>query len=152
MSQALVSRPASQAGFPRQPRLPNLPEIQHPLSRLGDPDKLNVRGLSSRSGGRPSSNPLSGRGPRPAGEVPFSSLAPRVSRTASGGRPPSQLQRGEFGPSHTSRSLPKIPHLHSSIPEGIEVYHSDDPTKTRLPVFGKLFIPFFNLTNINISN
>ncbi|XP_063969621.1 EF-hand calcium-binding domain-containing protein 6-like [Lytechinus pictus] len=136
MSQALVSRPSSQAGFPRQPGLPNLPEIQHPLARLGDPDKLNVRGLSSRSGGRPLSNPLGGRGPRPAEEVPFSSLTPRVSRTASGGRPPSQLQRGEFGPSHTSRSLPKIPHLYSSIPEGVEVYHSDDPSKTRLPVFG----------------
>ena len=138
MSQAMVSRPASQAGgITRQPGVPNLPEIQHPLSRLGNPDKLNIRGLSSRAGDRPSSNP---GGARLANEVPFSSLAPRVSRTSAGpgGRPMTQpLQRGEFGPTHTTRSLPRIPQLYSSIPEGVEVFLSDDPSKTRLPVFGE---------------
>ncbi|XP_071504578.1 EF-hand calcium-binding domain-containing protein 6-like [Diadema antillarum] len=129
--QAVISRPASQPGMPK------LPEIQHPLSRLGNPDKLNIRGLSSRAGGRPATG--LGVGPRMPDELPFSNLTPRVSKTASGARPQSQslqLQRGEFGPTHTTRSLPRIPQLYSSIPEGVEVCHSDDPSKTRLPIFG----------------
>ncbi|PIK49807.1 putative EF-hand calcium-binding domain-containing protein 6-like [Apostichopus japonicus] len=65
MSQILTSRPASQIGsVSRQPGVPNLPEIQHPLSRLGNPDKLN------------------------------------------------------------------------SIPEGVEVIHSTDGSKAKLPIFG----------------
>ena len=119
MSQAIVSRPASQAGgFPRQPGVPNLPEIQHPLSRLGNPDKLNIRGLSSSQGGRPMSNTV--------GEPQVSNFAPRLSMSAG------------FGSGDAARrSLPRIPRPFSNIPEGVEVKEAEDQTKTRLPVFGK---------------
>lgn len=114
--------------------VPNLPEIQHPLSRLGNPDRLNVRGLTSRQGKRPAT---SGGPPqfgtvmaRGSDEVPFnSSLTPRVSRSAAG-----------FGPRDgaitSRRSLPQIPKPFSIIPEGLQVTESMDPSKTRIPVFG----------------
>lgn len=120
MSQVLLSRPASQLGSgSKQPGVPNLPEIPHPLSRLGNPDKLNVRGLSS-SHGRPLSNPTK------PGEIPFSNITPRVSKSSSG-RHASATER---------KSLPKIPQPFQSIPEGVEVVHTED-NKAKLPVFGK---------------
>lgn len=138
MSQvAAFSRPASQmsGGGSKARGVPNLPEIQHPLSRLGNPDRLNVRGLTSRQGKRPatSGGPQFGAGTvmaRGSDEVPFSSLTPRVSRSAAG-----------FGPRDgaitSRRSLPQIPKPFSSIPEGLQVTESMDPSKTRIPVFGK---------------
>ncbi|KAJ8023054.1 EF-hand calcium-binding domain-containing protein 6 [Holothuria leucospilota] len=119
MSQVLLSRPASQLGSgSKQPGVPNLPEIPHPLSRLGNPDKLNVRGLSS-SHGRPFSNPTK------PGEIPFSNITPRVSKSSSG-RHASATER---------KSLPRIPQPFQSIPEGVEVVHTED-NKAKLPVFG----------------
>lgn len=124
MSQILTSRPASQIGsVSRQPGVPNLPEIQHPLSRLGNPDKLNVRGLSS-SHGRPNSNPTK------PGEIPFSTITPRISRSSA----------GRNGNSGVSKSLPRIPQPFQSIPEGVEVIHSTDGSKAKLPIFGKIRI------------
>ncbi|XP_077999318.1 EF-hand calcium-binding domain-containing protein 6-like [Glandiceps talaboti] len=121
MSQAGVQqRPSTQMS---QARIGNLPEIPHPLSRLGNPEKLNVRGLSSRAGDRPSSNPA----PRPASEIPF--VTPRLSRSAAG--------KGTLHESlDLKRTLPRIPGPFSpTIPEGIEVTVGD-PAKTKLPVFG----------------
>lgn len=118
MSQVLTSRPASQLGSgTKQPGVPNLPEIPHPLSRLGNPDKLNVRGLSS-SHGRPNSNPTK------PGEIPFSNITPRISRSSAGRQ------------SGVSKSLPRIPQPFQSIPEGVEVVQTDT-NKAKLPVFGK---------------
>ncbi|XP_072038422.1 EF-hand calcium-binding domain-containing protein 6-like [Amphiura filiformis] len=129
MSQVALSRPASQMGGAKTPGVPNLPNIQHPLSRLGDPDKMNVRGLSSRQGKRPATSGSLNIAPRAPDQVPFSNLTPRVSRSAAGFGP-------RDGETPSRRSLPKIPHLYSSIPEGIETFESSDPNKARLPVFG----------------
>lgn len=38
-------------------RLPNLPVIEHPMSRLGDRNDLAVRGSATYSGGRKGSSP-----------------------------------------------------------------------------------------------
>jgi hypothetical protein len=125
MSQAVISRPASVLNVaPRSSHgVPaNLPEIQHPLSRLGNPDKLNVRGLASQQGARPGSHPV-------LGEPQVSSLAPRLSVSAGGFGSGGEAAR---------RSLPKIPRPFSNIPEGVEVVEVEDQTKTRLPVFGKI--------------
>ncbi|XP_071952395.1 EF-hand calcium-binding domain-containing protein 6-like [Antedon mediterranea] len=114
MSQAGVdSRPGTQAsgrvGL-------NLPKIQHPLSRLGNPDKLNVRGLSSRQG-RPTTQP------RLSDEIPF--LAPRLTKSSHGNRESEDLKR----------SFPKIPRPFSqSLPVHIE--ESDNENKTKIPIFG----------------
>ncbi|XP_033644045.1 EF-hand calcium-binding domain-containing protein 6-like [Asterias rubens] len=117
MSQAVISRPASVLSVGSKPGVPNLPEIQHPLSRLGNPDKLNIRGLSSSQGGRPMSNTV--------GEPQVSNFAPRLSMSAG------------FGSGDAARrSLPRIPRPFSNIPEGVEVKEAEDQTKTRLPVFG----------------
>ncbi|XP_070545330.1 EF-hand calcium-binding domain-containing protein 6-like [Ptychodera flava] len=122
MSQASVQqRPSTQMS---QAKIGNLPEIPHPLSRLGNPDKLNIRGLSSRAGERPSSNPP----PRAASEIPFH-ITPRLSRSATG--------RDVLHDSLDAKKiLPRIPGPFSpTIPEGIEVTVGD-PAKTKLPVFG----------------
>ncbi len=132
MSQVAFSRPASQMGGKSAGGVPNLPEIQHPLSRLGNPDKINVRGLSSRQGNRPATSGGLNLAPRGPDEVPFSNLTPRLSRSAAGFGP-------RDGETTVRRSLPKIPHLYTSIPEGVEVMESSDPSKTRMPVFGKQF-------------
>ncbi|XP_038061355.1 EF-hand calcium-binding domain-containing protein 6-like [Patiria miniata] len=120
MSQAVISRPASVLNVaPKSSHGgPNLPEIQHPLSRLGNPDKLNVRGLSSQQGHRPFSNPVN--------EPQMSFAAPRLSLSAGA------MSAGEAA----RRSLPRIPRPFANIPEGVEVMEAEDQTKTRLPVFG----------------
>lgn len=46
MSQVGFSRPGTQQSFGRGAML-TLPEIAHPLSRLGSPDKLGIRGSAS---------------------------------------------------------------------------------------------------------
>ncbi|XP_002734907.1 EF-hand calcium-binding domain-containing protein 6-like [Saccoglossus kowalevskii] len=122
MSQVGVqSRPATQMS---QVKIGNLPEIQHPLSRLGNPEKLNIRGLSSRAGERPSSNPA----PRPASELPFH-VTPRMSRSATG----REVLHESLD---LKKVLPRIPGPFSpTIPEGVE-YNVGDPDKTKLPVFG----------------
>ena len=131
MSQVAMSRPASQMGGGKTPGVPNLPEIQHPLSRLGNPDNMNVRGLSSSHGKRPATSGGFGVAPRGPAEVPFqSNLTPRLSRSAAGFGP----RDGEIT---SRRSLPKIPQLYNSIPEGIETVESSDPNKTTIPVFGE---------------
>ena len=119
MSQVgIYQRPATQQSLSAR-----LPEIQHPLSRLGSPGRLDVRGLS-RSAELPfrdvphSARPL-------ANETNYA--VPRRLNT-SGGRP-------------LRASLPQDPLIHDAIPEGVEVTQGD-PTKTRLPLFGKCEIYF----------
>ncbi|XP_033124539.1 EF-hand calcium-binding domain-containing protein 6-like [Anneissia japonica] len=119
MSQAgIQSRPATQmsarSGI-------NLPQIQHPLSRLGNPDNINIRGSNSRQG-RPSTQP------RLADEVPFMSnlAAPRLSKSSHGGNGENNELR---------RSFPKIPRPFSqSLPAPAEQYELE--TKTKIPIFG----------------
>jgi Ca2+-binding EF-hand superfamily protein len=121
MSQAVISRPASVLSVAKSG--PNLPEIQHPLSRLGNPDKLNVRGLSSQQGSR-----SAGHQSFYQAEPQVSISAPRLSQSAGGGI--------GLGGETSRRSLPRIPRPFSNIPEGVEVVEAEDQTKTRLPVFG----------------
>ncbi|KAK7111211.1 EF-hand calcium-binding domain-containing protein 6-like isoform X2 [Littorina saxatilis] len=112
MSQVGVSsRPASQFKMGV-----SLPEIQHPMSRMSNPDKLDVRGMS-RAGDRPadqigSGRPLANEGQGAGGRKKSLSAASRGKKEAAGGT------------------------IHiDSIPEGVEVKYGD-PGHTRLPVFG----------------
>lgn len=95
----------------------SLPQIEHPLSRMGNPTNMDIRGVS-RSGDRPLSHPSG----RPlANENVYSG---RKSVSAHGRD--SRL---------ASRQMMQAPLPIDSIPEGVEVTYGD-PAKTRLPVFG----------------
>ncbi|XP_062594350.1 EF-hand calcium-binding domain-containing protein 6-like isoform X3 [Saccostrea cucullata] len=112
MSQVGIPRPASIG----QKMGVNLPQIEHPLSRMGNPTNMDVRGVS-RSGDRPLSHPTG----RPlANENIYTA---RKSLSAHG-RDSRMASRQMMAP---------VPI--ESIPEGVEVTYGD-PAKTRLPVFG----------------
>ncbi|KAK3772027.1 hypothetical protein RRG08_008265 [Elysia crispata] len=114
MSQ-VASRPASQMKVGV-----SLPEIKHPMSQLGQPGNMDVRGVSRMSEGRPGSNPpLTGR--------PLANEGPtnvRKSFSAASGRS-----------THRNKENLNKPIAIESIPEGVEVKYGD-PAATRLPVFG----------------
>ncbi|XP_056017223.1 EF-hand calcium-binding domain-containing protein 6-like isoform X8 [Ostrea edulis] len=112
MSQVGLPRPASMG----QKMGINLPQIEHPLSRMGDPTNMDIRGVS-RSGDRPLSHPSG----RPLGNENM--YTSRKSMSAHG-RESRQISRQMMAP---------VPI--ESIPEGVEVTYGD-PSKTRLPVFG----------------
>lgn len=114
MSQVGLSRPATGTG-------PMLPAIQHPLSRMASPEKLDVRGVS-RSGDRPLSQ--ASKSGRPlANETSY--ISPRKIYS-SAGRESKMRGRQSF----------EQPPIYESIPEGVEVVLGDS-TKARLPIFGK---------------
>lgn len=100
MSSHLLSPPRSS--------LPRLPIIEHPLSRLGDPETLSLRGFSRADVTHPREE-----------EVPQSR---RNIQTALS--------------SYRDRSLPLTPLMHH-IPEGVQVAIAIDQNKTRLPLFGQ---------------
>lgn len=113
MSQVGIPRPASMG----QKMGVSLPQIEHPLSRMGNPTNMDIRGVS-RSGDRPLSHPAG----RPlANENVYSG---RKSVSAYG-------RDSRLG----SRQMMQAPLPIDSIPEGVEVTYGD-PSKTRLPVFG----------------
>ncbi|XP_053314267.1 EF-hand calcium-binding domain-containing protein 6-like [Spea bombifrons] len=87
--------------------LPRLPVIEHPLSRLGDPDTLSLRG--SRTGGTYLDEEE---------EAHFR----QTLHTASS--------------SYSDKSLHLAPLKHQ-IPEGVQVTVASDSSKTRLPIFGQ---------------
>lgn len=115
MSQVGIPRPASMG----QKMGVSLPQIEHPLSRMGNPTNMDIRGVS-RSGDRPLSHPAG----RPlANENVYSG---RKSVSVYG-------RDSRLG----SRQMMQAPLPIDSIPEGVEVTYGD-PAKTRLPVFGKI--------------
>uniref|UniRef100_UPI00398F3BE9 EF-hand calcium-binding domain-containing protein 6 n=1 Tax=Pristiophorus japonicus TaxID=55135 RepID=UPI00398F3BE9 len=99
-----VSRPASHAS-------PRLQHIQHPLSRLGDPETITVRGFSRGSD-------------KPAAEPPLVAARPAASARSYG------KEQRERQPEPRRGTL-------QHIPEGVEVVFGADPDKPRLPVFGQ---------------
>ena len=102
----------------------NLPQIQHPLSRMSNPENMDIRGVS-RSGERPTSQPNTGRPLAAESRYPV-----RKSMSALSGRESRQSSR--LGRENVPPPMPI-----DSIPEGVEVTYGD-PNKTRMPVFGKL--------------
>ncbi|XP_078418371.1 EF-hand calcium-binding domain-containing protein 6 [Cetorhinus maximus] len=109
-----VSRPLSQAS-------PRLQHIQHPLSRLGDPETISVRGFSRASD-------------KPLADPPLVPDRPALSDRSRGKEPmdsPHSGRRKELEPNRTPRGS-----LHH-IPEGVEVTFGTDPDKPRLPIFGQ---------------
>lgn len=120
MSQVGV-RPASQMSTGRMGV--TLPQIQHPLSRMSNPNDMDIRGVS-RSGDRPMSNPLGGRPLASESHYPL-----RKSMSALSGRESRQASR--LGRDNAPQALPI-----ESIPEGVEVTFGD-PNKTRMPIFGR---------------
>ncbi|KAK7507330.1 hypothetical protein BaRGS_00001265 [Batillaria attramentaria] len=119
MSQVGVSRPASHLKMGV-----NLPDIQHPMSRMSNPDNLDVRGVS-RAGDRPASN-LGIPNGRPLASENANPL--RKSLSAASRR--DSRQKNRDGPA-TGGTIPI-----DVIPEGVEVKYGD-PGATRLPVFGE---------------
>ncbi|XP_076452836.1 EF-hand calcium-binding domain-containing protein 6-like isoform X2 [Babylonia areolata] len=94
----------------------SLPEIQHPMSRMSNPDNLDIRGVS-RVGDRPPSDPDMGTG------------RPLASERTPG-------RKSAAGRDSRQRKEPAVGAIHiDSIPEGVEVKYGD-PGSTRLPVFG----------------
>ena len=130
MSQVGISSRLSQQSLGSGPKLP---EIQHPLSRLGRPDGLDVRGtsrLGTAEGLRPASQAsLSGR--PLAAEGGYNAL--RRSLPSSGGRSASRA-------SAVMRNMDATPLRYDAIPEGVEVIAGDE-TKARLPIFGEYPFP-----------
>lgn len=100
----------------------NLPQIQHPLSRMSNPENMDIRGVS-RSGERPTSQPNTGRPLAAESRYPV-----RKSMSALSGRESRQSSR--LGRENVPPPMPI-----DSIPEGVEVTYGD-PSKTRMPVFG----------------
>ncbi|XP_055487999.1 EF-hand calcium-binding domain-containing protein 6 [Leucoraja erinacea] len=101
MSVIGMSRPPSHASV-------RLQHIPHPLSRLGEPETITVRGFS-RAGDKPDNEPPL-RWPGPAGG------SAREPREKNGSRGCHSLQH---------------------IPEGVEVAFGTDPGRPRMPVFGQ---------------
>ncbi|KAM8938835.1 EF-hand calcium-binding domain-containing protein 6-like [Pelodytes ibericus] len=88
--------------------LPRLPIIEHPLSRLGDPDTLSLRGFS-RTGGLQ---------PEEEDKPQYREALYTASSTYSG------RSHHVSSPKHT-------------IPQGVQVTFTSDSKKTRLPIFGQ---------------
>ncbi|KAM4810047.1 EF-hand calcium-binding domain-containing protein 6-like [Rhinophrynus dorsalis] len=89
--------------------MPRLPVIEHPLSRLGDPGTLSLRGVSRNGKGQPEEEE----------NVPLVKKAPRTASSTSSD------MRSTLSP------------LNHHIPQGVQVTVSSDQNKTKLPVFGQ---------------
>ncbi|XP_067838234.1 EF-hand calcium-binding domain-containing protein 6 [Heptranchias perlo] len=113
-----VSRPPSHAA-------PRLPHIPHPLSRLGDPETISVRGFSRASDKQPAEPPLVPD--KPASGAQGYGKEP-MDQPSSGRR---KEREREPEPRRVSRG--SLQH----IPEGVEVAFEAEPDKPRLPVFGQ---------------
>ncbi|CAN2388670.1 EF-hand domain pair [Pristimantis euphronides] len=100
MSSHLLSPPRSS--------MPRLPIIEHPLSRLSDPETLSLRGFSR-------------------GEV----ASQREDEV-----PETRRNIETVLSSYRDRSLPLTPLKHH-IPEGVQVTTATDQNKSRLPIFGQ---------------
>ncbi|MBN3301785.1 EFCB6 protein, partial [Amia calva] len=102
-----------------------LPALQHPLSRLGDPESISLRGFSTDRGSTPKGN-AEERGRPLAQEDRLDTLF--RNQTARSSRAP-----GDRAPwPETGSPLPTRP-----IPGGVEATAGADPEKPRLPVFGQ---------------
>ncbi|XP_075705752.1 EF-hand calcium-binding domain-containing protein 6-like [Rhinoderma darwinii] len=100
MSSHLLSPPRSS--------VPRLPIVEHPLSRLGDPETLSLRGISRAD----------------------------VARHRDEELPPPRRNIQTTLSSYSDRSLPLTP-LRHHIPEDVLVAIATDQNKTRLPIFGQ---------------
>ncbi|XP_053556230.1 EF-hand calcium-binding domain-containing protein 6-like [Bombina bombina] len=100
MSSRLLAPPGSS--------LPRLPVIEHPLSRLGDPETLSLRGFSRAGGARDDNE-----------EIPCDRKTPQTASSR-----------------NTDKSLTLTPVKHQ-IPQGVQVTAAADQSKARLPIFGQ---------------
>ena len=128
MSQVGISRPSTQQSYNGGPKLP---EIQHPLSRLGRPDNLGVQGVSrgnTADGSRPGTRQSFCGRPLAAEDQNYGFV--RRSLQSSGGRPMSRASRQGQMP------VDSMPLRYDRIPEGVAVV-AGDTTRARLPIFGK---------------
>ncbi|KAE8629793.1 hypothetical protein XENTR_v10000593 [Xenopus tropicalis] len=92
---------------PPGPSLAKLPVIEHPLSRLGDPDTLSLRGVSRAGSAQPEEEGLWPTKPPKTASSNYSD------------------KRSQFSP------------LNHNIPAGVQVTVASDENKTRLPIFGQ---------------
>lgn len=128
MSQiGIPHRPGTQASG-RMSAGPVLPEIQHPLSRISNPENLDIRGASSRPG-----SVLSGAGLNSGRPLAAENIYPSRGGSRASGRIPSRLSLQKMG------TLQERGNNIEAIPEGVEVIQGD-PSKTRLPLFGTFYL------------
>ncbi|XP_028657943.2 EF-hand calcium-binding domain-containing protein 6 [Erpetoichthys calabaricus] len=100
-----------------------LPVIQHPLSRLGDPGTISLRGFSRDSFGKPlDEENQHGR--------------PLAHEEKLGHSSRQQTSRNYKSLPEPERGVPTTPPPHH-IPPGVEVTPAVDSSKTRLPIFGQ---------------
>lgn len=99
----------------------NLPAISHPLSRLGSPQKIAVRGVS--------------RGEGASSQIQNELQKVSQLRPITADQMPWRLTKSSCG----SRGLPKESNLPAlnSVPEGVEVKKVNDQSKPAIPIFGK---------------
>ena len=127
MSQVGVqSRPSTQASLTGR-----VPQIEHPLSRLGNPTNLDIQGYGNTSRGN---SRLDFQ--RPASVVSQSGRP--LANENIYGSPRRSVSGRSSRVSRHSEGQTRDPAVFNSIPEGVEVT-AGDPCKTRLPVFGKYF-------------
>ena len=105
----------------------NLPAISHPLSRLGSPEKITVRGVS--------------RGEGASSQIQNELQKVSQLRPITADQMPWRLTKSSCG----SRGYPKetgFPAL-GSVPEGFETKKARDQSKPAIPIFGKC--TFYNI-------
>ena len=101
----------------------NLPAISHPLSRLENPEKMNVRGIShcgtASSQFRYELEKVDRLRPITADQIPW-----RLTKSSHG-------TRNSGKPNVTA-----VPALRT-LPEGVEVKRAHDHSKPAIPIFGR---------------
>lgn len=101
----------------------NLPAISHPLSRLENAEKINVRGISrcgtTSSQLRLELEKVDRLRPITADQIPW-----RLTKSSHGTRNSGKLD---------TTTLPAL----GTLPEGVEVKRADDQSKPAIPIFGR---------------
>ena len=119
----VMSRPATQQSLTGR-----LPKIQHPLSRLGNPENMDIQGTNSRVPSRVSSRAASGLAGGGSGRPLAAEQSYETPRRA--------MHSARAASVRQSREQQHRPLSYTSIPEGVEVKQGD-PCKTKLPIFGE---------------
>ena len=99
----------------------NLPAISHPISRLGSPEKMTIRGVS--------------RGEGASSQIQHELQKVSQLRPITADQMPWRLTKSSCG----SRGFNKETNLPAlgSVPEGFEMKRASDQSKPVIPIFGE---------------
>ena len=110
----------------------NLPAISHSLSRLGNPEKIAVRGVS--------------RGEGASSQIQNELQKVSLLRPITADQMPWRLTKSSCG-SRSSAKETNLPAL-GSLPEGVEVKKASDQSKPAIPIFGRYTFYYIYITDI----